>query len=231
MLYSVAGDEAVEPGRGADRGRVSGRGQTLGEGDEGADVALGAEGIDQDPHRAPAITGWRWRMEGVGMAGASLLIGRYVINVADQTSRLSNATIRRRREEQRQHIGRDRDQLGPSAASSPTAPSPACSPFPPLDPNHRPRQTVIHLLWVTAVAFVTFTPARDDPSWSRGWARTSAAIEDLPQSAFIWHNFRVSVVFKVGGVDLSKSMTGVPVSILDFALMLQAAKALVRRTC
>jgi hypothetical protein len=83
--------------------------------------------------------------------------------------------------------------------------------------------------------FVAFTPDRDDPSWRQGW--TSAiemssplGIEELPQSAFVWHNFRVTVVFKVGGVDLSKSMTDVSVSILDFALMLQAAKAITRRT-
>lgn len=94
MLYTVAGDDVTEPGRGADRGRVPGRGQTSGEGDERADVALGAEGVEQDSHRAPAIAGWRLRAEGVGMAGASLLTGRYVINVADQTSRLSNVTIR-----------------------------------------------------------------------------------------------------------------------------------------
>lgn len=52
--------------------------------------------------------------------------------------------------------------------------------------------------------------------------------QDLPQSVFLWRYFQVKVVFRVGGVDLSQSM-GVPVSILDFVLMLQAARASVRR--
>jgi hypothetical protein len=83
--------------------------------------------------------------------------------------------------------------------------------------------------------FVAFTPDRDDPSWSHGWTSdiemsAPPGIEELPQSVFIWHDFRVTVVFKVDGVDLSKSMTSVSVSILDFALMLKPAKASMRRT-
>ncbi|MCA2216071.1 hypothetical protein [Jidongwangia harbinensis] len=81
-----------------------------------------------------------------------------------------------------------------------------------------------------AGTFVTFTPDRRDPSWSRTWVPADAharptAFEDLPRSAFQWTNFQVSIVFKLGGVDFSQSMTVVSVSLLDFVLMLQAAKA------
>jgi hypothetical protein len=85
-----------------------------------------------------------------------------------------------------------------------------------------------------ADTFVTFSLDRQDPSWRRDWVPADALshptpIEDLPQSAFLWTNFRVKVIFKLGGVDFSQSMTGVPVSILDFVLMLQAAKAIMRQ--
>ncbi|GIM96105.1 hypothetical protein Ato02nite_078980 [Paractinoplanes toevensis] len=81
--------------------------------------------------------------------------------------------------------------------------------------------------------FVTFTPDPQDPSWRSGWdpmvdLAKPTAFRDLPQSVFLWRNFQVKVVFTVGGVDLSQSM-GVPVSILDFVLMLQAVKVIVRR--
>jgi hypothetical protein len=82
--------------------------------------------------------------------------------------------------------------------------------------------------------FVAFTPDRQDPSWGRGWVPVNhcgepTAVEDLPQSAFLWRNFQVSVVFKLGGVDFSQSMARVPVSLLDFVLMLQAARGTLRR--
>jgi len=58
--------------------------------------------------------------------------------------------------------------------------------------------------------FIIFTPDRGDPSWSQDRVSVTGssevvAVEDLPQSAFIWRNFRVSVVFKVGGVDLGST--------------------------
>jgi hypothetical protein len=81
--------------------------------------------------------------------------------------------------------------------------------------------------------FVTFTPDPHDPSWRRGWnpmidLADPIPFQDLPQSVFLWRYFQVKVVFRVGGVDLSQSMA-VPVSILDFVLMLQAARAIMRR--
>ncbi len=81
--------------------------------------------------------------------------------------------------------------------------------------------------------FVTFTPDPQDPSWRNGWAPMTdlgdpTTFQDLPQSVFLWRHFQVKIAFRVGGVDLSQSM-GVPVSILDFVLMLQAARAIMRR--
>lgn len=82
--------------------------------------------------------------------------------------------------------------------------------------------------------FVTFALDRQDPSWRGGWdpmihLKEPTPFQDLPQSVFVWDYFQVTVVFRVGGVDLSQSMDGIPVSILDFVLMLQAARAMVRR--
>jgi hypothetical protein len=85
-----------------------------------------------------------------------------------------------------------------------------------------------------ADTFIAFSLDRQDPSWSRDWVPADdlshpTPFEDLPQSAFIWTNFQVRVVCKLGGVNFSQGMTGVPVSILDFVLMLQAASAVMRR--
>lgn len=82
--------------------------------------------------------------------------------------------------------------------------------------------------------FVTFTPDPQDPSWRADWdpmvrLKEPTSFQDLPQSVFLWYYFQVRVTFRVGGVDLSQSMNGAPVSILDFVLMLQAAKAMVLR--
>jgi len=81
--------------------------------------------------------------------------------------------------------------------------------------------------------FVALAPDPRDPSWRSGWdplvdLAEPTSFQDLPQSVFLWRNFQAKVVFRVGGVDLSQSMS-VPVSILDFVLMLHAAKAIVRR--
>jgi hypothetical protein len=55
----------------------------------------------------------------------------------------------------------------------------------------------------------------------------SARLEDLSQSAFIWFNFRAHVEFTLGGADFSES--GVPACVLDFVLMLQAARTQMRQ--
>ncbi|GAA1026041.1 hypothetical protein GCM10009557_02270 [Virgisporangium ochraceum] len=78
---------------------------------------------------------------------------------------------------------------------------------------------------------LVFRPAARDPSWRPGWdpiivGEQPVRLEDLGQSAFIWRNFRVQAEFRLGGADFSES--GVPVCVLDFALMLQAARAILR---
>ena len=82
--------------------------------------------------------------------------------------------------------------------------------------------------------FVTFTPDPQDPSWRSGWdpmvhLEEPTSFQNLPQSVFLWRYFQVTVAFWVGGANLSQSMGSVPVSILDFVLMLRAAKATLRR--
>ena len=57
--------------------------------------------------------------------------------------------------------------------------------------------------------------------------RAASAPEDLSQSAFLWFNFRVHAEFTLGGADFSES--GVPVCVLDVVLMLQTARAQMRR--
>lgn len=74
---------------------------------------------------------------------------------------------------------------------------------------------------------IGFSPVPGDLSWGPAWVFREAPwepaeIENLSQSAFLWHNFTVDVAFRVGAADLGEHVRGV--AVLDFVLMLHAAR-------
>lgn len=74
---------------------------------------------------------------------------------------------------------------------------------------------------------VGFSPASGDSSWTSAWVSSEVPyeqtpIEDLTQSAFLWGNFTVDVVFRIGSIDFGEHARGV--AVLDFVLMLEAAR-------
>ncbi|MCQ1582608.1 hypothetical protein [Streptomyces parvus] len=78
---------------------------------------------------------------------------------------------------------------------------------------------------------LSFVPSSGDKSWGPEWVpldvfREPTAVEELPQSAFLWDNFKVDVSLRIGSGDFSK--TAASVCVLDFVLMLQAARVTLR---
>lgn len=76
--------------------------------------------------------------------------------------------------------------------------------------------------------FLKFTPVPGDSSWGREWIPKDGSfkptnVENLTQSAFIFHNFRVNASFGFGGANFSDVARDV--CVLDLVLMLQAAKS------
>jgi len=74
---------------------------------------------------------------------------------------------------------------------------------------------------------ISFSPVPEDPSWGPAWVPGEAPwepaeIENLSQSAFLWHSFTVDVGFRVGAADFGERAHGV--AVLDFVLMLHAAR-------
>jgi hypothetical protein len=77
-----------------------------------------------------------------------------------------------------------------------------------------------------------FRPDGRDSAWSPDWTPVvfgdePRQLESLPQPAFIWWNFMTYTEFWLGGVDFSERQT--PVCLLDFVLMLQAARTILRQ--
>jgi hypothetical protein len=74
---------------------------------------------------------------------------------------------------------------------------------------------------------ISFSPASGDVSWTAAWVPGEvpyepAPVEDLTQAAFLWDNFTVDVVFRIGTIDIGEHAQGA--AVLDFVLMLQAAR-------
>ncbi|MFE7332940.1 hypothetical protein ACFU8W_50740 [Streptomyces sp. NPDC057565] len=78
---------------------------------------------------------------------------------------------------------------------------------------------------------LSFVPSPRDKSWGPEWVPLDAfhepiVVEELTQSAFIWDNFKVDVSLMIGNGDFSDAATSV--CVLDFVLMLQAARVTLR---
>ncbi|MGW0983597.1 hypothetical protein ACWD33_22570 [Streptomyces xiamenensis] len=58
--------------------------------------------------------------------------------------------------------------------------------------------------------------------------REPTVVEELAQAAFIWENFKVDVSLRIGNGDFSNAATSV--CVLDFVLMLQAARVTLRES-
>ncbi|MFF2778936.1 hypothetical protein ACFVU3_29090 [Streptomyces sp. NPDC058052] len=76
-----------------------------------------------------------------------------------------------------------------------------------------------------------FVPSAGDTSWGPEWApldvfREPTAVEELTQSAFLWDHFKVDVSLRIGSGDFSDAAASV--CVLDFVLMLQAARVTLR---
>ncbi|MFB7466205.1 hypothetical protein ACFCZ1_22395 [Streptomyces sp. NPDC056224] len=83
----------------------------------------------------------------------------------------------------------------------------------------------------TTTPSLGFVPNPRDESWGREWVpldafREPTVVEELTQSAFIWDNFKVDVSLRIGNGDFSDAATSV--CVLDFVLMLQAARVTLR---
>ncbi|MER5763898.1 hypothetical protein [Streptomyces sp. NPDC002082] len=84
---------------------------------------------------------------------------------------------------------------------------------------------------MTTTPSLHFVPSPRDESWGPGWVplntcREPTVVEELTRPAFIWDNFKVDVSLRIGTGDFSDAATSV--CVLDFVLMLQAARVTLR---
>ncbi|MDX2709949.1 hypothetical protein PV350_45255 [Streptomyces sp. PA03-6a] len=83
-----------------------------------------------------------------------------------------------------------------------------------------------------ATPSLSLVPSAGDTSWGPEWVpldafREPTAVEELTRSAFIWDNFKVDVSLRIGNGDFSDTATSV--CVLDFVLMLHAARVTLRK--
>ncbi|MFI8423572.1 hypothetical protein [Streptomyces sp. NPDC085479] len=84
----------------------------------------------------------------------------------------------------------------------------------------------------TTTPSLRFVPDPSDESWGPEWVPLDAfcaptVIEELTQAAFIWNTFKVDVSLRIGKGDFSEAASSV--CVLDFVLMLQAARVTLRK--